>query len=35
MVWIGPSETMLLFGALVGATAILVFTKSPELRNAG
>jgi len=33
-VWIGPNETLLLFGGLIGAVSILIFVKSPELRNA-
>lgn len=32
--WIGPGETLLLFGGLIGAVSILIFVKSPELRNA-
>jgi len=32
--WIGPNETLLLFGGLIGAVSILIFAKSPELRNA-
>jgi MFS family permease len=32
--WIGPNETLLLFGGLIGAVSILIFVKSPELRNA-
>lgn len=32
--WIGPSETMLIFGGIIGFISILVFTKSAELRNA-
>ena len=31
--WIGPSATLVLFGGLIGAVSILVFIKSPELRN--
>jgi hypothetical protein len=32
--WIGPGVTLLLFGGMIGAVSILVFLKSPELRNA-
>ena len=32
--WIGPGATLVLFGGLIGAVSILVFVKSPELRNA-
>jgi MFS family permease len=32
--WIGPGETMLIFGGTIGLISILVFAKSPELRHA-
>ena len=32
--WVGPGATLLLFGGLMGVVSILVFAKSPELRNA-
>mgnify|MGYP006095013445 CR=1 FL=1 len=32
--WFGPGPTLLVFGVLIGTMAIIVFSKSPELRNA-
>lgn len=32
--WIGAGPTLVLMGVCVGTTSVLVFTKSPELRNA-
>lgn len=32
--WIGPNETILLFGVLIGSISTLTFWKSPELRTA-
>ena len=32
--WIGPNETILVFGVLIGLISALTFWKSPELRSA-